>query len=52
MKQKVPVSRHDTTVCSLICGRIAIVGALTRIGHEQKWLHIGQSEDFFKDYVG
>jgi hypothetical protein len=50
-EEKVPLSRHDTTVCSLICGPLAIVGALQNIGREQKWLYIGHSEDFFKDYV-
>jgi hypothetical protein len=50
-EQEVPFSRHDTTVCSLICGPLAIVGALPHIGHEQKWLFIGHSEDFFKDFV-
>jgi hypothetical protein len=48
---KVPFSRQDTTVCSLMCGPLAIVGALTHIGLKQKWLYIGHSEDFFKDYV-
>jgi hypothetical protein len=50
-EQKVPLSRHDTTVCSLICGPLDIVGALPNIGHEYKWLYIGHSEDFFKYYV-
>jgi hypothetical protein len=50
--KEVPLSRHDTTVCSLICGPLAIVGALQNIGHEQKWLYIGHSEDFSKIMFG
>jgi hypothetical protein len=30
---------------------LAIVGALTHIGHEQKVLYIGHSEELFKDYL-
>jgi hypothetical protein len=50
-EQKVHLSHHDATVCILICGPIAIVGAVTRIGHEQKWFYIGHSKYFFKDYA-
>jgi hypothetical protein len=45
------MARHDTTVCRLMCDPLAIVVTVTRIGHEQKWLYIGHSEYFFKDYV-
>jgi hypothetical protein len=38
------LSRHDTTVCSLMYGPIAIVGTVTHIEHEYKWLYIGHSK--------
>jgi hypothetical protein len=50
-EQKFSLSRHNTTVCSLVCGLLAIVGALPHIGHAQRWVCIGHSEEFFKDYV-
>jgi hypothetical protein len=50
MGKQVSLSRHDTTVCSLMCGPLAIVGVLAHIGHDKKWLYIGHSEEFFKDY--
>jgi hypothetical protein len=45
------LSRYDTTVCGLMCDPLAVIGSLAHIGHGQKMLHIGHSEDFFKDYV-
>jgi hypothetical protein len=31
-----------------MCGPLAILGESTYIGHEQRWLHIGHSDDFFQ----
>jgi hypothetical protein len=50
-EKNVHLSHHDTKVCSLMCGPLAIVGTSPFIGHEQRCLHIGHSEGFFKDYV-
>jgi hypothetical protein len=48
-EQKVPLSHHDITVCSLICGPLATGGALPDTGHEQKWLYIDHSDDTHKN---
>jgi hypothetical protein len=35
-----------------MCGPLAILGESTYIGHEQRWLHIGHSDDFSKIVFG